>query len=273
MWMDAHESMLPAVSTSRGPAMLILSSAFLAAAANGISMVAFPWLVLQRTGNATDASVVARRSDTALLVATLGGRHGGGLLRAPPRRDACRTCGGVGGRQSRFCEWRRRDRSLTTVVLAALAAAGHSTRRHDGTPVHVAGSGRAGELDSPTTQRLRGRSSTGLHHRPGHGGRLLTANHRRRQRHVGHRRGLRFLHPDDGPACHYPAQTDRIEANAPEGWCPGWSRTEVRVAQQGSCAPRPDRPPVTALYLPMESVLFPRYFTDRTRTLRSSAGY
>ena len=47
------------MSTNRVQALLILSSAFLAAAGNGISMVAFPWLVLQRTGSAVDASIVA----------------------------------------------------------------------------------------------------------------------------------------------------------------------------------------------------------------------
>jgi len=59
------------MTTSRGPTLLILTSAFLSAAANGISMVAFPWLVLQRTGNATDASVVAAAATLPLLVATL----------------------------------------------------------------------------------------------------------------------------------------------------------------------------------------------------------
>lgn len=63
--------MLPEVSTSRGPALLILVSAFLAAAANGISMVAFPWLVLQRTGSAVDASIVAAAATAPLLFATL----------------------------------------------------------------------------------------------------------------------------------------------------------------------------------------------------------
>ena len=45
--------------------------AFLAAAANGITMVAFPWLVLQRTGRAVDASIVAGAATLPLLVATL----------------------------------------------------------------------------------------------------------------------------------------------------------------------------------------------------------
>ncbi len=53
------------------PALLILSSAFLAAAGNGISLVAFPWLVLERTGSATGASIVAGAGTLPLLFATL----------------------------------------------------------------------------------------------------------------------------------------------------------------------------------------------------------
>jgi H+ antiporter protein len=59
------------VTTTRGPALLILTSTFLAAGANGISMVAFPWLVLQRTGSAVDASIVAGAATLPLLLATL----------------------------------------------------------------------------------------------------------------------------------------------------------------------------------------------------------
>lgn len=51
--------------------LLILFSAFLAAAANGIALVAFPWLVLQRTGNATGASIVAGAATLPLVFATL----------------------------------------------------------------------------------------------------------------------------------------------------------------------------------------------------------
>lgn len=59
------------MTTTRGPALLILTSTFLAAGANGISMVAFPWLVLQRTGSAVDASIVAGAATLPLLLATL----------------------------------------------------------------------------------------------------------------------------------------------------------------------------------------------------------
>ncbi|MCH9722568.1 MAG: MFS transporter [Actinomycetia bacterium] len=58
-------------TSSRVPALLILSSAFLAAAGNGISLVAFPWLVLERTGSATGASIVAGAGTLPLLFATL----------------------------------------------------------------------------------------------------------------------------------------------------------------------------------------------------------
>ena len=51
--------------------MLILFAALMAGAGNGISIVAFPWLVLQRTGSALDASVVAMAGTLPLLAATL----------------------------------------------------------------------------------------------------------------------------------------------------------------------------------------------------------
>ncbi|MGE2732391.1 MFS transporter [Mycolicibacterium vaccae] len=55
----------------RGPVLLILSAALMAGAGNGISIIAFPWLVLQRNGSAVEASVVAMAATLPLLVATL----------------------------------------------------------------------------------------------------------------------------------------------------------------------------------------------------------
>ncbi|TFV57512.1 MFS transporter [Mycobacterium sp. PS03-16] len=55
----------------RGPLLLIFFSALTAGSGNGISMVAFPWLVLQRNGSAVDASIVAMAGTLPLLVATL----------------------------------------------------------------------------------------------------------------------------------------------------------------------------------------------------------
>ena len=55
----------------RGPILLILFAALMAGAGNGISLVAFPWLVLQRNGSALDASIVAMAGTLPLLAATL----------------------------------------------------------------------------------------------------------------------------------------------------------------------------------------------------------
>ncbi|BBY46279.1 MFS transporter [Mycolicibacterium celeriflavum] len=55
----------------RGPLLLILFAALMAGAGNGISLIAFPWLVLQRNGSALDASIVAMAGTLPLLVATL----------------------------------------------------------------------------------------------------------------------------------------------------------------------------------------------------------
>lgn len=55
----------------RGPVLTILFAALMAGTGNGISMVAFPWLVLQRNGSAVDASIVAMAGTLPLLIATL----------------------------------------------------------------------------------------------------------------------------------------------------------------------------------------------------------
>jgi H+ antiporter protein len=55
----------------RGPLYTILFAALMAGAGNGITVVAFPWLVLQRNGSALDASIVAMAGTIPLLVATL----------------------------------------------------------------------------------------------------------------------------------------------------------------------------------------------------------
>ncbi len=59
------------IITKRGPLHLILFAALTAGAGNGITLVAFPWLVLQRNGSAVEASIVAMAGTLPLLVATL----------------------------------------------------------------------------------------------------------------------------------------------------------------------------------------------------------
>jgi H+ antiporter protein len=58
-------------NNKRGALSLILFSALMAGAGNGITIVAFPWLVLQRNGSALSASIVAMAGTLPLLAATL----------------------------------------------------------------------------------------------------------------------------------------------------------------------------------------------------------
>src|SRR4026207_2463456 len=55
----------------RGPLFLILFGALMAGAGNGISLVAFPWLVLRRDASPLGASMVAMAGALPLLAATL----------------------------------------------------------------------------------------------------------------------------------------------------------------------------------------------------------
>jgi H+ antiporter protein len=56
---------------STRPVYLLLFATLVAAAGNGISMIAFPWLVLQRNGSALEASIVAGAASLPLLFSTL----------------------------------------------------------------------------------------------------------------------------------------------------------------------------------------------------------
>ncbi len=58
-------------NTTRRPVLIILFAALMAGAGNGISIVAFPWLVLQRNSSALDASLVALAGTLPLLASTL----------------------------------------------------------------------------------------------------------------------------------------------------------------------------------------------------------
>jgi H+ antiporter protein len=62
---------IPMSSQSRRPVYLLLFAALVAGAGNGISIVVFPWLVLQRNGSALEASIVAGAASLPLLFSTL----------------------------------------------------------------------------------------------------------------------------------------------------------------------------------------------------------
>jgi MFS family permease len=257
--------MLPAVGTSRGPVLLILSSAFLAAAANGISMVAFPWLVLQRTGNATDASVVAAAATLPLLFATLVAGTAVDFLgrrRVAMLSDFMSAASvaavpvivatmGIG--------------ALNTAVLAGLAAAGSffdpggMTARQSMLPEAA---GRAGWTLDHTNSIYEAAFNLAYITGPGIGGLLIAT--------IG---GVNTMWVTAAAfamsilimAVLRLAGADRPDRSAqPEGVLSGvleglkfvWHNRLLRTLGLIDLS-------VTALYLPMESVLFPKYFTDR----------
>ncbi|MGV0990900.1 MAG: MFS transporter [Mycobacterium sp.] len=253
------------MTTSRGPVMLILSSAFLAAAANGISMVAFPWLVLQRTGNATDASVVAAAATLPLLVATLVAGTAVDFLgrrRVSMLSDAMSAASvaaipllvltqGIG--------------ALTTVVLAGLAAAGSffdpggMTARLSMLPEAAR---RAGWTLDRTNSIYEAVFNLAYITGPGIGGLLIaTIGGVNTMWVTAAAFGLSIL---TMAVLRLPGAGRPDRTTQPEGVVSGvleglkfvWHSRVLRTLGLIDLS-------VTALYLPMESVLFPKYFTDR----------
>ena len=257
--------MLPAVSTSRGPVLLILSSAFLAAAANGISMVAFPWLVLQRTGNATDASLVAAAATLPLLVATLVAGTAVDFLgrrRVSMLSDAL-SAASVAAIPILVAT--QGIDALTTVVLAGLAAAGSffdpggMTARLSMLPEAA---GRAGWTLDRTNSIYEAVFNLAYITGPGIGGLLIAT--------IG---GVNTMWVTTAAFCcsiltmavlRLPGTDRPNREQRPEGVVSGvleglkfvWHNKVLRTLGLIDLS-------VTALYLPMESVLFPKYFTDR----------
>lgn len=257
--------MLPGVSTSRGPALLILVSAFVAAAANGISMVAFPWLVLQRTGSAVDASIVAAAATAPLLFATL---LAGGAVDVLGRRriamlsDAMSALSvatipvlaltlGVG--------------AVNVVVLAALAALGSffdpagMTARLSMLPEAAR---RARWTLDHTNSVYEAVFNLAYITGPGIGGLLIAT--------VGAITTMWVTAAAFGvsvltmallrlPGADRPDPEQRpagLFSGVGEGLRFVWNNRVLRTLGLIDLA-------VTGLYLPMESVLFPKYFTDR----------
>lgn len=257
--------MLPAMTTSRGPVLLILTSAFLSAAANGISMVAFPWLVLQRTGSATDASVVAAAATLPLLFATLVAGTAVDFLgrrRVAMLSDAMSAASvaaipvlvatqGIG--------------ALNTAVLAGLAAAGSffdpggMTARQSTLPEAAA---RAGWTLDKTNSVYEAVFNLAYITGPGIGGLLIATIGGVDTMWVtaaafgGSILTMAVLRLPGADRPDRAARPDGVLYGVLEGLKFVWHNRVLRTLGLIDLA-------VTALYLPMESVLFPKYFTDR----------
>ena len=84
--MTPRPSSAPTTARSWRPFVVLESTAVLSGTANGITMVAFPWLVLETTGDAGLMAVIAAVTALPLLVSML---FAGTIVDMVGRRPAC----------------------------------------------------------------------------------------------------------------------------------------------------------------------------------------
>lgn len=250
---------------SGGPAFLILFATLMATAGSGISIVAFPWLALQHHNSARDASAVALAMTLPLVLSTL---VAGAAVDYFGRRRVSLISDALSGTAVTavpLIAWWLGSHALNLAVLAVLAffAAGFdpagTTARESMLPEAAA---RAGWSLARTNSVYEAILNLGFIVGPGIGGLMIAA--------VG---GINTMWVTAGlfglsiltigslrlAGTGKPARETR-----PDGWLSGiaeglrfvWNMRVLRTLGLIDLA-------VTALYLPMESVLFPKYFSDQ----------
>ena len=253
------------INGKRGPLFVILFAALMAGAGNGISIVAFPWLVLQRTGSALDASIVAMAGTLPLLVATL---------------IAGAAVDSLGRRRVSMISDALSALSVATVPVLALLFGAQAV-----SVGVLAGLAALGALFDPAGMTARetmlpeaaGRAGWTLDHAnsvyeavfnlayivgPGIGGLLIatlggintmwvTAG-----AFVMSIAAIGVLRLEGAGRPDPATMSDGVWAGIAEGLRFVWHNKVLRTLAFVDLA-------VTGLYMPMESVLFPKYFTDR----------
>ena len=261
------ESKLPPVRTSRGPALLILCSAFLAAMGNGISLVALPWLVLKRTGNAVDASIVAGAATLPLLAATLIAGTAVDFLGRRRVAMLADALSAVSVTAIPVIALTAGLDALNTVVLAALAALGAffdpagMTARQSMLPEAAE---RAGWTLDHTNSLYEANFNLAYIAGPGVAGLLIAAIGAVNSMWVtaaafaGSILAMAILRLPRSERPDRESRPDGVVSGVLEGLRFVWGNRVLRTLGLIDLA-------VTGLYLPMESVLFPKYFSDRAQ--------
>jgi MFS family permease len=250
---------------SRGPASLILFATLTATAGTGISIVAFPWLALQYDDSAKDASIVAAAMAVPLVLSTLVagtavdffGRRRVSLVADSLSGASVAAVPGIGLLLG--------VDAINVAVLAVLAffAAGFdpagTTARQAMLPEAAA---RAGWSLDRTNSSYEAILNLAYIVGPGIGGLMIAA--------VGGIDtmwitaglfGLSFLaiaalRLEGVGRPHHATRPEGLMSGIAEGMRFIWNLRVLRTLGLIDLI-------VTALYLPMESVLFPKYFTDR----------
>jgi MFS family permease len=253
------------ISNSRGPAFLILFATLMTSAGTGISIVAFPWLALQHRDSAKDASIVAAAMTVPLVFSTL---IAGTAVDFFGRRRISLVSDSLSGTAVAavpLTAWFFGAHAINLVelaVLAFLAAAfdpAGTTARQSMLPEAAA---RAGWSLDRTNSSYEAVLNLGFMVGPGIGGLMIAT--------VGGINtmwitagcfGLSLcaigaLRLEGAGKPHHTARPEGLVSGIAEGLRFVWNLRVLRTLGLIDLA-------ITALYLPMESVLFPKYFTDR----------
>ncbi len=252
-------------SNSRAPALLILFATLTATAGTGVSIVAFPWLALQHHDSARDASVVAAAMTLPLVISTL---VAGTAVDFFGRRRISLVSDSLSGTAVAavpLTAWLFGAGAVNLLELAVLAflAAGFDpagmTARQSMLPEAAV---RAGWSLDRTNSIYEAIQNLAYIVGPGVGGLMIAA--------VGGINtmwvtagffGLSFLaiglmRLEGTGKPHHATRPDGLISGVVEGLRFVWNLRVLRTLGLIDLV-------VTALYLPMESVLFPKYFTDR----------
>ncbi|MEB3981184.1 MFS transporter [Mycobacterium sp. 663a-19] len=250
---------------SSGPALLILFATLMATAGTGISIVAFPWLALQHQHSARDASVVAAAMTLPLVVSTL---VAGAAVDFFGRRRVSLVSDSLSGTAVAavpLIAWLFGADAINLVMLAVLAFCAAAfdpagtTARQSMLPEAAA---RAGWSLDRINSGYEAILNLGFMVGPGIGGLMIAT--------VGGVNtmwvtagffGLSILaigalRLEGAGRPHHATRPDGLVSGIAEGMRFVWNLRVLRTLGLIDLT-------VTALYLPMESVLFPKYFADR----------
>lgn len=257
-------------TTKHGPVLLILFAALMAGAGNGISMIAFPWLVLQRNGSALDASIVAMAGTLPLLVATL---IAGAAVDYLGRRRVSMISDALSALSVAAVPVIALTFGVDAVnvaVLAALAALGAffdpagMTARETMLPEAA---GRAGWTLDHANSVYEATFNLAYIVGPGVGGLLIATlggvntmwvTAAAFVLSIGAISVLRVLQLEGAGRPDAENLPSNVWAGVKEGLSFVWKSKVLRVLAVVDLT-------ATGLYMPMESVLFPKYFTDRNQ--------
>lgn len=253
------------LTQTRGPVYLLLFATLVAAAGNGITIIAFPWLVLQRNGSALDASIVAGAASLPLLFSTLLAGTAVDFFGRKRVSIISDVLSGATVVAIPVVALLFGESAVNVSVLAALAALGAVfdpagiTARESMLPEAAA---RAGWTLDRTNGLYEAVFNVAYIVGPGLGGLLIaTVGGINTMWATAATFGLSILAvavlrlEGAGPPT-IEDRPDGVWSGMAEGLRFVWNMKVLRTLALIDLA-------VTGLYLPMEGVLFPKYFTDR----------